>query len=152
LNIFFLSAQQNFPYSLLKLANMLEHGRGVDIDLKKSEEYLKKAANTGFFEAQYSYANHLILQKYEFRLAVHYLSLSLQQGYKYSLPILSMLYCSGLGVEIDFDKGVELIKEALKCGVTTKVEIKHHKERLEQDQTEGGVMKENMVKLFNLIK
>ena len=90
-------------------------GSGFEQDYDKAFEYMEKAANLGYAEAQNAlggmYANGTGVAQDD-KKAAEWLTKAAEQGNAYAQFNLAMMYYRGRGVELNKEKAMELLKKA----------------------------------------
>ena len=115
---FELSAEKGFGKSFLMLAFLYKLGLGVDIDMKRSIEYLQIAAEKydekeafTTLGAMYIEGDKVVL---DVQKGLHYLDLAVSKGCYKSAYFLGQFYETGSHANVDFEKAKEYFKIASK--------------------------------------
>ena len=85
------------------LSIMYFHGEGVKVDKEKSWRLLRRAADGGQVQSQFSLASRLY-HKGEHEEHIHYVSLAAEQGFTDAMYCLGGCYAEGDGVPQDLDQ------------------------------------------------
>ena len=86
--------------SMIYIANLFQHGRGVPVDLKEYEVWLRRAEASGSVFAAYKLAR-LYMARHEFVAAENSLVWSASAGFLPSIARLGSMYSNGFGVAIN---------------------------------------------------
>ena len=101
--------------SMIYIANLFQHGRGVPVDLKEYEVWLRRAEASGSVFAAYKLAR-LYMASHEFVAAENSLVWSASAGFLPSIARLGSIYSNGFGVAINKLEARRLLEAAYKQG------------------------------------
>jgi len=101
--IFKRAAELGSMDAMHSLSIMYLHGQGVKVDMEKSWQLLRRAADGGQAQSQFSLASHFH-RKGEHEEHIHYISLAAEQGLTDAMYYLGRCYAEGEGVEPDLDQ------------------------------------------------
>jgi hypothetical protein len=110
------AVSSNYNKGLINAAFMLAHGWGVNQNVTLAENYYLKAAEDRDPEAQYwlGILYGKVWGRHED--AFLWINKSAQQGYLEAQCQLGLLYVAGAGVDREYEKGINWIKQAAKQG------------------------------------
>jgi TPR repeat protein len=113
------SASQGNVESAYELGLAYEKGRGVSQNLKKAEQWYRKAAEKGHVEAQNNlgglYQDGIGVGQ-NYRESLQWYRLAAEQGHPAAIRNLGYLYDHGLGVAEDKPRAVTLYRQAAEKG------------------------------------
>lgn len=131
-----LADKKNDLFSCTLLHEMYKEGKGVLYDQKKSQHYLKKAAEGGDTNCQKDYAMLLLNQKNTEEAAKWFKKLA-DKGNTTGIYYLGYQLYKGMGIKQDKASGVDYLKKAASRGVTAAFrllgEAYYNGEGVEQD-------------------
>ena len=93
------------------------------VDLDRSVDYLKKAAEAGLVQAEYEYALMLYEMGGSDNKAFDYFNRAAEKNHGYSLYYIAVCYQMGKGVGKDVNKAKEYLQKAASMGVSRAKEI-----------------------------
>lgn len=114
---FLKASEKGDPAGLDNLARCYFYGLGVKRDVATAGDLFKLAADKGHAFAQYSYAN-LLFAKRDFKAALPYFKKSADGGCAVALVRLGDVYRQGLGVEVNYEKAIEVWRRAAELNET----------------------------------
>ena len=120
---FQLAAAQGHIEAMAYLGYCYQEGIGTDINIQSAEEWLKKAADGGFADAQNALGNLYLEIIQDNHKAYKYYQMAAAQRHAYGMLNLGLCYLNGNGVEASFKTADEWIRKAADAGVPEAIDI-----------------------------
>lgn len=104
------------PRACYELSLLYENGNGTQQDLTKAFEWLQKAIDYNYPEAEYKYAinkaPYIGNNGFDYQSLIRWLERASSHNHAYATLELARLYFKGTGIDKDENKAIELIKKA----------------------------------------